>query len=75
MTRIAEQKVKIVDTDSSSISLNIKQLGAVGAMPVAPNELKLAGNTAHTHKFYSSIGAVTDGIIWSPDPAKRMVYY
>jgi hypothetical protein len=34
MTKISEQRVKIVDTDSTVISLNIKQLGAVGVMPV-----------------------------------------
>lgn len=34
MSKISEQLVKVCDTDSTIIGLNIKQLGAVGVMPV-----------------------------------------
>ena len=38
---------------------------------VAPNEYELAGNTTHVKKYYTSSGAATDGIIWSPAASKR----
>jgi hypothetical protein len=34
MSNIKDQKVRILDTDSDNIGLNVVQLGAVGAMPV-----------------------------------------
>lgn len=36
-----------------------------------PSDYKLAGNTLHVHKYYTSAGAATDGIVWSPATGKR----
>lgn len=35
------------------------------------SDKKLAGVTTHVKKYYTSAGAVTDGIIWSPAAGKR----
>ena len=36
-----------------------------------PNEYELAGNTSHVKKYYTYVGSVSNGIIWSPAAGKR----
>jgi hypothetical protein len=68
-----------VETIDNAISGTEMQTDIVAPLPagtntigkVAPNEYELAGNTTHVSKYYTSAGAVTDGIIWSPAAGKR----
>jgi len=56
------------DTDARAIYVN---LGANNDVSTTPNEYELAGNTTHVKKYYTHIGSVSDGIIWSPAAGKR----
>lgn len=38
---------------------------------VITDDRELAGITNHVKKYYTSAGAVTDGIVWSPAAGKR----
>ena len=58
-------------TTGDNATLNTDALGKLYVHP-APTELDLATlATAHVKKYYTSAGAVTDGIIWSPAAGKR----
>lgn len=51
--------------------LHTDAVGRLWTHPV-PTEADLAtANTSHVKKYYTSAGAVTDGIIWSPAAGKR----
>ena len=42
-----------------------------GSTQTVPTYTELAGVTPHTKKYYTNVGAVTDGIVWSPATGKR----
>ena len=56
------------DADARAIYVN---LGANNDVSTTPNQYELAGNTVHVKKYYTHIGSVSDGIIWSPAAGKR----
>ena len=62
-----------VDGNYLNVNANLSgtDISATNPMPVRPNEYELAGNTTHVKKYYTSAGAATDGIIWSPAAGKR----
>lgn len=55
----------IIEADPTTKALNVSVESS------APSGYELAGNTAHVKKYYTSAGAVTDGIVWSPATGKR----
>jgi hypothetical protein len=75
-TAAIQTAVELID---NAISGNEMQVDVVAPLPagtntigkVAPNEYELAGNTTHVKKYYTSAGAATDGVIWSPAAGKR----
>ena len=62
-----------VDGNYLNVNMNIAgaDVSATVPVPVRPNEFELASITTHVKKYYTSAGAVTDGIIWSPAGGKR----
>lgn len=70
--------VEVID---NAISGNEMQVDIVGALPAGtnilglvdniPTDYELAGNTLHVSKYYTSTGAATDGVVWSPAAGKR----
>jgi hypothetical protein len=65
----ANSGVDIGDVDVTSLPALAAGTNTIGK--VAPNEYELAGNTTHVKKYYTSAGAVTDGVVWSPAANKR----
>ena len=68
--------VEVID---NAISGTEMQVDIVASLPVGtniigsvlPNQYELAGNTVDVKKYYTSAGAATDGVIWSPAAGKR----
>ena len=62
-----------VDGNYLNVNMNIAgtDISATVPMPVRPTEFELASVTTHVKKYYTSAGAATDGIIWSPAAGKR----
>lgn len=65
----ANSGVDIGDVDVTSLPALAAGTATIGS--VFPNQYELAGNTTHVKKYYTSAGAATDGIIWSPAAGKR----
>ena len=81
------KRVIIGSETDDTLKLNLDELGLIDkvTLPVSiyddsgakvadfniPSQYELAGNTTHTRKYYTSLGAVSDGIIWSPAAGKR----
>ena len=42
-----------------------------GSTEIIPTSTDLSGNAAYTKKYYTNVGAVTDGVVWSPAAGKR----
>src|SRR5574343_1108425 len=65
------QVVKLaISTDGSGTLIPATADGFLVA--AAPAALELAATpTAHVKKYYTSTGAATDGIVWSPAAGKR----
>lgn len=62
--------------DTTSLGIPVKAKTSTGALYVHIDSSDLSSidvttNTNHTDKYYTSTGAVTDGIIWSPASGKR----
>lgn len=74
-TRLSEQEILNLVFDESNKVLQISGLPAgtnvIGAVDNIPTDYELAGNTTHVTKYYTSAGAATDGIVWSPAAGKR----
>ena len=68
--------VELID---NAIAGTEMQVDVVAALPAGtnaigkllPSDVDVTTNTNHADKYYTSAGAVTDGIIWSPAAGKR----
>lgn len=49
----------------------LRQIDGRLQIDVSPGTYHLAGNTLHLRRYYTSAGAVVDGIVWSPAADKR----
>jgi filamentous hemagglutinin len=57
----------IVATGSTSLEVDV----AGGTVNVSPPDRDITDHTNYARKYYTSAGAATDGIIWSPAVGKR----
>lgn len=78
----ANSGVDIGDVDITSIAAGDNNIGNVdiaSAIPAGTNaigkllpmDIDVTAHTNYARKYYTNAGAVTDGIIWSPDAGKR----
>jgi hypothetical protein len=75
-TAAIKTAIEILD---NIVSGNEAQVDIVAPLPAGtnaigkllPSDIDVTTNTNHADKYYTSTGAVTDGIIWSPAAGKR----
>lgn len=67
--RVDTPNTALTNTDADYSPIATNKLGSVRTAALE-DDLATAA-TAHTYKYYTNAGAVTDGIIWSPAAGKR----
>jgi len=68
-----------IDTIAGAVSGSEMQVDIVGALPAGTNaigkllppDIDVTAHTNYVRKYYTSAGAATDGIVWSPAAGKR----
>jgi len=66
---IAAGDNNIGNVDVVTLPALVAGTAAIGKL--LPSDVDVTGNTNHAQKYYTSAGAATDGIIWSPAAGKR----
>jgi hypothetical protein len=70
--RVSNRGVLIVGTDSIGGNLDVDIAAGTNAIgKLLPPDVDVTSHTNYTKKYYTSAGAATDGIIWSPAAGKR----
>jgi hypothetical protein len=65
----ANSGVDIGDVDVTSLPATPAGTNAIGKL--LPPDIDVTGHTNYARKYYTSAGAATDGIVWSPAAGKR----
>jgi hypothetical protein len=65
----ANSGVDIGDVDVTSLPALVAGTAAIGKL--LPPDVDVTAHTNYAKKYYTSAGAATDGIIWSPAAGKR----